>query len=456
MRMEYGLRLETTQKLFMTPQLCQAIAILQLSALELSALVDKQLLENPVLEVDDKTSEAEEPPQGDKDPIGEYFDWMEYFNDGTDTGKVSINKEEKPSLEAYVASTESLIQHLQLQLALTSLDRERRYIGEYLIGCIEDNGYLVVSVEDVAQVLSVDVNIVNDVLATIQTFEPMGVGARNLSECLKIQVRARNITNPLVEVIIDQYLPDVADGKIKVVAEKLACTAHEIQEAVDIIRTLDPKPGRPFGGGQPNYIVPDVTVKKVNGAFVIVVNEGVVPQLIINPYYRQAVRTEDTGAKKFVEGRINSALWLIKSIDQRRRTLYSVVESIIELQYDFFEYGPKHIRPLTMKRVADQLGINESTVSRTIANKYIDTPHGIYNMKTFFTVGVESVCGDISAACVKQEINEMINNEDHHQPLSDQAITNQLADKGINVSRRTVAKYREELGILSSSKRKRY
>ena len=341
MHMDYGLRLETSQKLFMTPQLCQAIAILQLSALELSALVDKQLLENPVLEVEEKTGEAEELPQveheNNKDLVGEYFDWMEYFNDGTDMGHARINREEKPSPEAYVAGTESLIQHLQQQLAFTSLDSGQRYIGEYLIGCIDDNGYLGTSVEDVAQVLSVIPDAVLKVLTVIQTFEPVGVGARNLKECLLLQVAAREIVNPLVGLVIERYLPDVADGKLKAVAEKLDCTAHEIQEAVDVIRTLDPKPGRAFGGGQPNYIVPDVTVKKVNGSFVIIINDGIVPQLVINPYYKQAVRNDDAGAKKFVEGKINSALWLIKSIDQRRRTLYSVVESLLQLQYDFLD-----------------------------------------------------------------------------------------------------------------------
>jgi RNA polymerase sigma-54 factor len=272
------------------------------------------------------------------------------------------------------------------------------------------------------------------------------------------QVEQRLITDILVTAIIDKFLDEVAAGHYKNIADKLGCTPHAVQQAVDLIRTLDPKPGRAFDGGeQPCYITPDITIERHNGNYVIIINDNNIPHLTINSQYRRIVREADNEAKKFVEGRINAAVWLIKSIEQRRRTLYNVVETIIEMQRDFFDYGPKYLKPLTMKRVADQLGIHESTVSRAIANKYADTPQGLLNLRAFFSAGLQGLDGvSTSSATVKRDIKELVTGEDMSQPLSDQAIAEILARRGISVSRRTVAKYREELGIQSSAKRKRY
>jgi RNA polymerase sigma-54 factor len=455
--MDYGLKLEMTHKLVMTPQLRQAIAILQLSSLELSEVVEKELLENPVLEIEDKEpGEFEEQQKEPVDSAMEYMDWAEYFNDGRDIGYASSDHQERQNFEAFTPTVVSLEEHLEFQLFLAVLDTGARTVGKYLIGCIDENGYLCCSTEEAAERLNVPVPLVNHVLAVIQTFEPAGVGARDLRECLLIQVRQRNMEDPLVLAVIDRYLDDLGAGKYKSIAEKLGVTAHDIQQAVDHIRTLDPKPGRAFGRSDLTYILPEVVVERVNGNYVITVNDTDVPRLTINPCYRRLADV-DNEARKYIESRLNSAVWLIRSIEQRRRTLYNVVAALVDLQRDFFDYGPKHIRPLTMKKLADQVGIHESTVSRAIANKYVDTPHGLFGLRTFFSAGITAAGGeDVAATKVKGEIRELIAGEDAKHPLSDQALTDILNKQGIAVSRRTVAKYREEIGIPASSKRKRY
>ncbi len=456
MRMDYSLKLELTQKLVMTPQLRQAIAILQLSSLELSEMVEQELLENPVLEMEEKAP-AEPVVEETNDRISEYFEWANYFDDGTDHGYAPPG-EEKPSFTTFVSAASTLHEHLEFQLHLTLLDEKARAVGQYLIGCIDENGYLCGTVAEAAHNLGVAEEMATTVLGVIQTFDPTGVGARDLRECLLIQAEQRSVDAPLALAIIDKYLDEVAAGHFKNIADKLDCTPHDVQRAVDFIRTLDPRPGRAFDAGdQPCYIIPDVTIERVAGNYIIIINDHNIPHLTINPYYRRVVRDADSEAKKFVEGRINAAVWLIRSIEQRRRTLYNVVETIIELQRDFFDHGPKFLRPLTMKKVADKVGIHESTVSRAIANKYADTPHGLFSLRAFFSAGLQGADGEaLSAATVKRQIKELVAAEDPVQPLSDQAITEILIGRGVAVSRRTVAKYREELNIQSSSKRRRY
>lgn len=458
MRVDYGLKLELQQKLVMTPQLRQAIAILQLSSLELAEMVEQELLENPVLELEEKGPVEVSEEEAMDEQLKKYFDWAEYFNDGTDTGYSAPVAEDKPQLASFVSAGSTLQDHLEFQLHLAVLDDTARRIGRYLIGCIDDNGYLCGTVAEAAENLKIDQQTVEDVLKLIQTFDPTGVGARDLRECLMIQLEYRAIADGLVRSIVDKFLDEVALGHFKNIADKLGCTPHDVQQAVDVIRTLDPKPGRAFAGSdQPCYIVPDVSIERVSGNYVIIINDNNVPHLTINPYYRSIVRDADGEAKKFVEGRINAAVWLLKSIEQRRRTLYNVVSTIIELQRDFFDYGPKSLRPLTMKKVADQLDIHESTVSRAIANKYAETPHGLFSLRAFFSAGLQSLDGaSLSASTVKRLIKEMTEQEDATRPLSDQTIAETLVARGITVSRRTVAKYREELGIQSSARRKRY
>jgi RNA polymerase sigma-54 factor len=351
-----------------------------------------------------------------------------------------------------------LHEHLELQLHLAVRDEISKKAGNYLLGCIDDNGYLCSTVAEAALALGMNEQIVGQVLELIQTFDPLGVGARNLQECLTLQLEQKGIENKLVKSIIADYLPDVATGRYKVIAEKLGCTPSDVQQAVDMIRTLDPKPGRAFGKEQSTYITPDITVERVNGKYVILVNDTNTPKLTINPYYRHVAMDSDNESKKFLEGRLNSAVWLIKSIEQRRRTLYNVMEAIISLQQDFFDRGSKFLRPLIMKQVSEQIEVHESTVSRAIANKYVATPHGLVSLRSFFSTAVHNSTGgqDVAATKVKQKIKELIAGESATDPFSDQALGDILCQHGIKISRRTVAKYREELGIMSSAKRKRY
>jgi len=396
MQMDFGLKQELHQKLVMTPQLCQAIAILQLSSIELAEMVEKELLDNPVLELaevpETKSTEAEaqgETPASTAEEVDRYLEWAEYFDGPTYKEYTPIEKSEQTTFEALVSNAITLQEHLEFQLHMAILNDQPRLAGEYLVGCIDANGYLRVTVEEAAEALGQPVEMVAAVLELIQTF--------------------------------------------------------------------DPKPGCSFGGGQSLYIIPDISVEKVNGNYVIIINETDTPHLTINPYYRHVVREADTEAKKYVEGRIQAAVWLIKSIEQRRRTLYNVMEAIVQMQKDFFDKGPNYLVPLTMKKVADQVGIHESTVSRATANKYVQTPHGLFSLRTFFTAAVQNADGpDVAAGRIKRELKELITKEDPAQPYSDQALTDIFATRGVTVSRRTVAKYREELGIAASSKRKRY
>jgi len=466
MKLDHSLNLELSQKLVMTPELRQAIAILQLSALELSDVIAEEILENPVLEVVDKDGDdADHDPQadqveqpGDRDQLDDYFNWIEYINNGMDKKTEYLAADDKRPFEVYVKDNSSLHEHLELQLHLAVRDEAAKAVGNYLIGCIDDNGYLCSTVSEVALLLGVGVEFVVEVLRLIQTFDPIGVGAQNLQECLMLQLEIAGVDNPLVKVIITKYLPDVAAGRYKVIAEKLACTTNAVQQAVDYIRTLDPKPGRAFGKEQSSYIMPDMTVERINGKYVIVVNDVNIPKLTINPYYRRMAMDADHESRKFIEGKLNSAVWLMKSIEQRRRTLYNVMEAIILLQADFFDRGRSFLRPLIMKQVAEQIAVHESTVSRAIANKYVDTPHGLVSLRSFFSTAVHNSTGgqDVAATQVKQKMKELITGENSSEPFSDQALVDILCQHGIKISRRTVAKYREELGIMSSTKRKRY
>lgn len=459
--MDFGLRLETQQKLVMTQELRQAIAILQLSTQELAAAVEQQFLENPMLELDETKRENGRDAEAvdDKQYTAEEFRELDaYLNRGNIRNTVSGQAVEKPSFELFAAQQTSLHEQLEFQLDVTVTHTPHNAIGRYLIGCIDSNGYLRCTIEEAAVALAVPETVVAEVLTIIQTFDPEGVGARDLQECLRIQATQKGLYNQLVAVLIDAYLPDVAAGKYKVIAEKLKCTPYDVQTAVDVIRRLNPKPGLAFGGDVAGYIVPDVTVEKINDDYVILINDNDIPRLMINPAYRNAVDKPDQETKKFVETRLNAAIWLIKSIEHRRNTLYRVTEALIELQRDFFDKGTSYIRPLIMKTVADKLAIHESTVSRTVANKYIQTAHGLLSMRKFFASGIQTAVNgeEMISDNIKQQIKKLIAEENATRPLSDQAISDVLAKQDIHISRRTVTKYREELGIASSGKRKRY
>ncbi len=467
MRLGFGLSLEQTQKLIMTPELRQAITILQLSAMELAEYIEQELLENPVLEKKEEAEKGEqEEATADENREREDkfdIDWQEYFQDRSDLGYTQRERGGEPEqfgFENFLSQAPSLQETLLTQLSLTNLSKAERKIGEYIIGNIDEHGYLTCTLEEITTGLDIQPEQAEKVLNVIQTFDPPGVGARNLVECLLLQVDSLNIENKFLRTLIKHYLPDLAEGRVQKIAKDLDATVQDIQEAADILKTLDPKPGRKFGSPHDvRYVIPDVVVERVEGQYIVLVNDTSAPRLGINSTYRSVLSgaQADEEAKKFVESKLNSASWLIKSIEQRRLTLYKVANCLVELQKDFLEHGIRYLKPLNLKQVAEIVGMHESTISRATSNKYIQTPKGVFEMKYFFSSGVDDVTGTmISSQSIKRMIRDLVEAEDPKKPLSDQRIGDILVSKGLNISRRTVAKYRDEIGIQAAGKRRRY
>lgn len=464
MRLSLGLSMQQQQKLIMTPELRQAIAILQLPVTDLREYIDQELLENPVLEVQSADEEggpaaAEAGENGPANDVETAAAWLDYLGD-RDDGRVAA-RESKPSFEAYTAPVCTLYDHLLDQLRLVSVQGLCRHVAQYLIGNLDEHGYLTLSVAEAARALGVEVDVVESALAVLHTLDPAGVGARNLQECLLLQHAAIGSPDPLVPKIIAEHLDDLADGRITRIAEALGVTPREVQDAVDVIRTLDPKPGRCFGRpGENRYVVADVVVERVGGDYVVIVNDAPVPRLFVSPYYRRVMAAKnglEQDVRRFLEQKLHSALWLMRSIEQRRLTLYRVTEAIVRLQRAFFDQGVRHMRPLTLREVAEVIGMHESTVSRATAGKYVQTPRGLFELKFFFSSGVESARGPgVASEGVKKLMRDLIDAEEAANPLSDQQLAEALSRQGIVISRRTVAKYREEMGVASSARRRRY
>ena len=470
MRLGYDLTIEQTQKLTMTPELIQAIQILQFNTQELESFVQEELMQNPVLEYDNTDSkkepevsktealdrkEAEESEIDLREKVKEaeyddisYRQW-EYSKDHDET-----------SFEQYVSKEETLEDYLLLQLTFSSLKGGEMKIGRYLVESIDENGYLTADVGKVAKCFKVSEETVERVLDVIQTFEPAGVGARSLEECLIIQLAAKGLLEDSVEYIILHHLNDLGENKLNKVAKATGLTVEQVQMIADLIRTLEPKPGRQYSSGDTvKYVVPDVVVEKVDGEYQVVTNEGTVPRLMVSPYYMNLAKQSphDEELSKYLNDRYNAALWLIKSIEQRKQTIYNVVNSVVQHQKEFLDKGPKYLKTLTLKQVAEDIGIHESTVSRSINGKYMQTPRGVFEIKYFFSSGVTDSSGEgMSSNSIKTFIKESVDSEDPKKPYSDQDMVEILSKKGIEISRRTVAKYREGMNILSSSKRRRY
>lgn len=460
--MNFNLTLSQTQKLVMTPELRQAITILQLSTLELDRYIENQLLENPLLDVGDDVLKNTESIEKVKEKESEKIDWEEYFNDWSHSHPIRMQRERKEEVnyDNFLSSTPTLQEHLMMQLNLSPISKTDLKIGEFLIGNFDKNGYLTITIKEVADMLKVPEDKVENTLKIIQTFDPSGVGARNLNECLMIQIEQRGINVPKIKELVQNHLIDLAEARFSRISEALNISLAEVQQLKDILVTLDPKPGRNFSSAnEVHYIIPDAVIEKVDNEYIVLMNDTIVPRLSINSYYRSLLYSEDRESKisKFLSNRLDSALWLIRSIEQRRITLHKVIQSIVDVQRDFFDKGLIYLKPLTMKRIADIVGVHESTVSRAISGKYVQTPRGVFELKFFFQSGLENNNGtSTSSESIKKRMREIINGEDSHNPLSDQKIADMLKAKGISISRRTVAKYREEMGILSSTKRKRY
>ncbi len=472
MKLDFQLKLEQTQKLIITPELKLAITLLQYSALELVDYVQEELLNNPVLEIRDPEEETkdtetrEELLESHLDSQLEDggFSWEEYFRD-VDWSSMEKNSlqpsEEQPSIENCAGETVSMMEDLLGQLRMMRLPPREYSMAAFLVGNLDQNGYLRGDLDELAQSLGVSEQELTRVLLTVvQRLEPAGIGSRNLQECLLLQLK--NIENPpeLAVQIVKNYLPAAADGRFRHIASRLNCEVKEVQEAVDFIRTLNPKPGSIYGeGDEPRYIIPDIIVEKVGREYVVIVNDSATPQLTISPFYQRLLQNgnSDESLSAYVKGRFEKALWLIRSIEQRRLTLYRVAQQIVEIQQPFLEHGIKQLKPLTLREVAQRVGVHESTVSRATSNKYLQTPRGLFPMKFFFSSGLTGEDGEgYSSHTIKTLLREMIEREDSQNPRSDQQLKELFEQRGVSISRRTVAKYREELCIPPSYKRRRH
>jgi len=458
--MEIKQHLRLTQQLVMTPQLQQAIKLLQLSQLELINVIKQELETNPLLEEvkEDNGQEILENLEEEQGLSG--FDWENYLNDFNlkESGlEIERREEDTASWENFVSKSPSLTDYLLWQLYLSDLTERERKLGEIIIGNLDNNGYLKASIEDLAKQASVDKEQAAQILYKIQQFDPIGVAARDLKECLLLQVRHLGIDNPVVEKIIKHHLHRLGKKDLKGIARILKVPIEEVKEAVKIILSLEPKPGRLYSDETPIYIIPDVYVYKMDNDFVVVLNEEKLPQLRINDYYRVLAKDNDlpSSVREFIQNKFRAAIWLIKSIRQRQKTLYQVACSIFKFQREFLDKGVSHLRPLILKDVAEDLGLHESTVSRVTSNKYAQTPHGLFELKFFFNPGINAGQNSVASASVKENIREIIEAEDPRAPYSDKEIVALLYKRGIKIARRTVSKYRESMGILPSNQRRK-
>lgn len=477
MAFELRQELRLTQNLVMTPQLQLAIKLLQLSRLELVDLVREEIQVNPVLDDASETETGEPPKAEDQESKVQEVDWQSYLEDQSYYGAFRLNfsdKRESEDLLGNIPSGEGgLREYLTWQLRMQGLPDEDLRLGEFIIGNIGEDGYLklldisgVDEVEFEAAVLDeismhtgAPAERAGELLQIIQHFDPVGVGSRTIRECLLTQARMMPVRDTVVEEIISDHLERLAGKNYKGIARKLGISVEEVYDAARIInRCLNPTPGAGFGSEEPRTIIPDIFINKVGDEYIISLNEDGMPKLKVNRYYREMMRKDahvSKQAQTYLQDKFKSALWLIKSVHQRQRTIYKVVECIVRFQKGFLDKGLKHLVPLVLRDVAEEIGVHESTVSRVTTNKYVQTPRGIFELKYFFSNGLCRTDGsDVTVEYIKEKVKAIIESEDARNPLSDQRIVCLLRESGINLARRTATKYREALGFLSSNRRK--
>jgi len=469
-------QLKLSQQLIMTPQLQQAIRLLQLSRLELLDTIHQELETNPLLEESQEESteaEIEEVANGEiaaesfkeveiSEKMREDFDWESYLDDYSTSTPINTETDpnrEWPTFDSRFSLPDSLEDHLTWQLRLSGLTDAEKEIGVLIIGNLNRDGYLDASLEEIAEMGQCDVSLVEQVLTEVQTFDPLGVAARNLQECLYIQAKTLDLPDDLVLRIIEHHLHFLESKNYQAMVKALKRTPDDVKSAVEIILDLNPRPGRAYADESIEYISADIYVIKVDGEFVIMLNEDGMPKLRVSSYYKEALSPDTvlpSETKDYIQNKLRSAAWLIKSIHQRQRTLYKVAQSIVKLQTEFFEKGVAFLKPMVLRDVAEDVGMHESTISRVTASKYMHTSHGIFELKYFFNSSINSVLGDaVASESVKERIRQLVREEDSAKPFSDQDIVGILEQENIQIARRTVAKYREVLGILPSNKRKK-
>jgi RNA polymerase sigma-54 factor len=439
MNLKAGLWQQQTLKLAMTQELSQAIALLQYSAHELTAFLEDKALENPLLQIEN----------GNVKPM----------NPLIDRNRRNHQKAEKDWIEQIADKPFSLEDHLLSQLKITNLSAEQLSVIRHLIQNLDENGYFLGDLDEIALKLRVPVDLVEDCLAVIQTLEPAGIGARNLQECLLMQIYYQNPDNELAQKIISEYFIPFADKKWKQIAKELKISPKEIQDIFDQIQTLNPKPGAILGKEATSYIIPDAIVEQSSEGLTVRMSDESLPRISLNEQYYNKFKDSNQQVTRFLQDKLQDYHWIQKSIEQRKETLTRVVAKIIEKQAAFFHKGSQYLVPMTMKEVASELDIHESTVSRAVREKYVQTPIGTFALKSFFTSTIQTVADEesTSSAQVKKKITTLIEKENKQKPLSDQEIVERLkAEEGMVVSRRTIAKYRDLIGIPSSAKRKRF
>ena len=490
MAFELKQNLKLSQQLIMTPQLQQAIKLLQLSRQELVDAINQEMEENPLLEevsADEgsedtvnidfekdilsdereniKAVEHTEEINVEKGTGTEEFDWANYLEDYGPVGVTYGGSDsEETSWENILTEGQSLAKHLMWQMMLSSFSEDEERVGNQIIGNIDPNGYLCATVQEIAGLENVSEAFVEEVLKKVQEFDPPGIAARNLQECLLIQAKILGVENKIIEIIISEYLKDLELKNYAHIAHKLKVPLKEVEIAVLLISKMNPRPGSIYSEEKTQPIVPDVYVVKTGDEYKLILNDDGLPRLRISNFYREIMaglsghgHHEAENGKKYIKDKVQSATWLIKSIQQRQNTIYKVAESIVKFQKDFLDRGIDYLKPLVLRDVASDIEMHESTISRVVNNKYMQTPQGIFEMKYFFGSSIKRTSdGPIAAKSVQEEIRQIINSEKNRKPYSDCEIVDVLQAKGINIARRTVAKYREMMGILPSSRRKKY
>ena len=475
MALELRQQLKLTQQLIMTPQLQMAIKLLQLSRLELMDTIKTELEENPALEevpegtpaeqsteqlesASNETQELKEVTVEEK--IQDDIDWSNYLDEYNTPGRIHHESEDRdtPKFEAFIASNESLKDHLLWQFLMTKPTKEEEEIASLIIGNLNKDGYLDASVEEIAESSSSTSEDIEKIIAVIQTFDPIGVCARNLSECLLIQAKFLDLDDTIVTDILKNHISNLEKKNYKAICKALKKSMDEVVSAINVIKSLEPKPGRQFSDEAPQYINPDIYVYKLEDDYVIMLNDDGMPKLRVNSFYKKSIsrgKNISGEAEDYIQEKMRSAAWLIKSIHQRQKTIYRVMESILGFQREFFDKGIAYLKPMVLRDVAQDIQMHESTISRVTTNKYAFTPQGIFELKYFFNSSIRrSQGGSIASASVQEKIRQIIAGEDPKKPYSDDKIAQILREEQISIARRTVAKYREMLKVLPSNKRK--
>lgn len=470
------LNLRLTQKQILTPGLVQMVSVLALNRLELREMINQEITENPMLEVlgddgvvsenyTDETfvkEETEKVPETEGANPFDEFDISSFFNKYLDTAAASGSgsereENEKPGFDKFLSSPQSLADHLLWQLSVSICNEQVHKAAELIIGNLDENGYLMTTLEEISQANDFTTDDVEDALAMVQEFDPPGVAARNLSECLLLQLKLVDPQNTLAQQVISEHLKMLQNNQLKEIARALNRPVEAVKRAVDVVKRLDPKPGLRYNKTEPRLVEPDVQFRKVDGEWQAFLNDDDLPQLRLSPVYRRLLARDaaDRDVRNYVKERFTAAVQLMKNIEQRKHTIVRVCQSILRRQKDFLEYGVDHLKPMMIKEVAEEVGVHPSTVSRAVANKYSHTPQGVFELRYFFSESVNGPQGgEMSLLSLKRRVKKMIEEEDATHPLTDEQIAKRLDEEGIHVTRRTVAKYREDLRIPSTHQRR--